>query len=112
MAPTFFKLLNFTLTTEKFTYMNLVPDLLGESICFFVIEAAQELLWIIPAVFQMFLGLIYYPMLALAWWIEYFWLLFVHPNPSSALYDRKQERSGKKHKISSQIHKANFHFKE
>ena len=35
MPPTFFKLLNFTLTTRQFPYMNLVLDLLGESICLF-----------------------------------------------------------------------------
>ena len=44
------------------------------------------------SIFQMFLGLISYPMVVLAWWVELFWFLFVHPHRSSALSDRKQGR--------------------
>ena len=60
----------------------------------FFLETEQALLWIVPVLFQMFFGLISYPMVVLAWWVELFWLLFVHPHPSSALSDRKQKRSG------------------
>ena len=97
MFPTFFKFLKLTPTTGKFTCMKLVLDILGESIWSFVLESAQALLWIVPVVFQMFLGLLSYPIMALAWWIGFLWLLFVHPNSSSALYNRKQGRLGKQH---------------
>ena len=92
MAPTFFNILNFTLTTGQFSHMNLVMDLLGESIWFFFFATAQSLLWIVPVFFQIFLGPLSYPMMALDWWIELLWLLFVHPHPSPSLSDRKQGR--------------------
>ena len=59
MAPTFFKLLNFTLATGKFPYINPVMDLLGGSIYIFVLETTQALIFFDPVIFQMYLGLIY-----------------------------------------------------
>ena len=79
MAPTFFNILNFTLTTGQFSHMNLVMDLLGESIWFFVLKTAQALLWFVPAGFQKFFVLLSYPIMALAWQIECLWFFLVHP---------------------------------
>ena len=44
--------------------------------------------------FKNIFGLIFYPMMALAWWIEFLWLLFVQPNLSSKRSERKREISG------------------
>ena len=65
----------------------------------FVLETEQAILWFVTVVFNFF-GLLYYPMVALAWRIEFFWLLFVNPNPSSAFSEKKRGRSENQHRKS------------
>ena len=89
------KLLNCTTTTGKVPFMKPVLYIIGERICFFSLETAQAMFLVVPLILQMSYGLIYYPIMDLFWWIEFFWLLLMYPNHSLTLFARKRGICGR-----------------
>ena len=63
----------------------------------FVLEAAQVILWVVPVILQMYYDIISHPIMALAWWVDFFCLLLVDPNSSLGLFIKKRGVCGHQH---------------
>ena len=112
MAPTFFKILNFNLITGQYTYMNLVTDILGESICFLSSKLHKDFF----GLFQYFSNVSWPTFLrndGFGLVDRIFLVVICTPTPFIIIIWQETRGIRKpRQKIIPQMHKANLHFKE
>ena len=75
-----------------------------EFFLFFFFENAQEKLWFVNMLIQIYHGIVYHPIMALAWWLYIFWLLLVDLKLSLGLFKRKRGIWGHKNRNSVPRH--------